>query len=60
MPRWGSHRIEAGLHGSRGFRIITSAKGLRSMALGIGDRIVVGSVDDVRATISHFIGCDRP
>lgn len=30
------------------------------MALGIGDRIVVGSVDDVRATISHFIGCDRP
>lgn len=41
-------------HGSRGFRVVTTATGPRSMGLDIGNRMVEGSLDDVRATLSDF------
>lgn len=42
------------MHGSRGFRIVTSATGIRAMNLVIGDRMVADPIDDVHATVKHF------
>lgn len=41
-------------HGSHGFRIITSARGIRAMNLVIGDRMVADPIDQVRATVERF------
>lgn len=41
-------------HGSHGFRIITSARGIRAMNLVIGDRMVADPIDEVRATVTRF------
>lgn len=45
------HRL---MHGSRGFRIITSSTGIKAMNLVIGDRMVADPIGEVRATVERF------